>query len=167
MTEYVLSIDHSDFWGNVDKSQGEGSCWPWLGSLMTSGYGRYRVHPGDSGRWRAHRIALCLTTGQPYRSELNVLHSCDNPPCCNPGHLSWGTQQDNLRDAQRKGRMTNGGKTWTRRFEDEDILKVHELISRGFSKRQAADELGMSKTYVEQMIAGRSKRSNDLLSSKR
>lgn len=62
--------------------------------------------------------------------------------------------------------MTNRGKTWTRRFEDADILKIHDLISRGFSKRQAADELGMSKIYVEQMIAGRSKRSNDLLSSK-
>jgi hypothetical protein len=33
-----------------------------------------------------------------------VMHSCDNPPCCNPDHLSLGTHLQNMAECRAKDR---------------------------------------------------------------
>ena len=48
--------------------------------------------------WRAHRLMYFLRNGS-IDPKLDVMHSCDNPPCCNPAHLSQGTRKQNIRDA--------------------------------------------------------------------
>jgi hypothetical protein len=35
---------------------------------------------------------------------LLACHRCDNPPCCNPAHLFWGSPLDNTRDCIAKAR---------------------------------------------------------------
>lgn len=51
----------------------------------------------------SHRVAWTLANGN-IPDGLDVLHKCDNPPCCNPSHLFIGTARDNARDAISKGR---------------------------------------------------------------
>jgi len=55
---------------------------------------------------KAHRVAWELHYG-PIPQNMQVLHRCDNPPCCNPDHLFLGTQADNVADmiAKKRGRM--------------------------------------------------------------
>lgn len=48
--------------------------------------------------WRAHRLMFFLHNGT-IDPKLDVMHSCDNPPCCNPAHLSQGTRRVNIRDS--------------------------------------------------------------------
>lgn len=83
------------FWTKVEKRD-VSACWPWKGSVMGEGYGRYR-------QAYTHRLAWMLANG-PIPAGLFVLHKCDNPPCCNPDHLFLGTQADNVRDRDAKGR---------------------------------------------------------------
>lgn len=90
------------FWAKVNRTDG---CWEWQASRNNYGYGLFHVGVGAAGRIRssAHRFAYELAHG-PIPKGLNVCHSCDNPPCCNPAHLFLGTQRDNVLDAARKGR---------------------------------------------------------------
>jgi hypothetical protein len=90
------------FWSKVDKS---GACWEWTASRDCHGYGSF-CGPGRQ-TWLAHRFAIYLATGEHPADSL-VLHSCDNPPCCNPAHLRCGTVADNVRDALERGRYRYG-----------------------------------------------------------
>lgn len=92
----------SAFWSRV-KVSAANDCWPWAGAKRAAGYGDFKTR---AGRWRAHRLALILHDGRDAKKV--VRHLCDNPACCNPNHLAWGTDQENAYDRMslRDGRKT-------------------------------------------------------------
>lgn len=95
--------DISRFWNKINV-KGANDCWPWKNSTRGSlGYGQFRI--GDR-ICDAHRIALELMSG-PLKKGKYILHNCDNPKCCNPRHLSAGTQKGNMDDMTDKGRGDN------------------------------------------------------------
>lgn len=67
---------------------------------MTKGYGQTRY---EGKLWGTHRLAYVLTHGDIPKG-LQVMHSCDNRSCCNPAHLSVGTNLDNVNDMIVKNR---------------------------------------------------------------
>jgi hypothetical protein len=70
---------------------------------MHNGYGMLGLGRRTDPKTAAHRVAWTVAVG-PIPEGLNVLHHCDNRPCCNPAHLWLGTQRDNLLDMVAKGR---------------------------------------------------------------
>ena len=93
-------------WGRVDTGGEADDCWEWTGARTALGYGRIK---GDRCTVQTHRLAYELTYG-PIPDGLFVMHSCDNPPCCNPAHLAVGTNADNVHDSMRKGRARSGSR---------------------------------------------------------
>ena len=91
--------DEERFWSKIDR-RGTEKCWPWLAAKQKGGYG---VAWFGGKLFRAHRLAFMLGRTE-FVGALSVLHSCDNPSCCNPRHLFLGTQRDNMRDMIGKGR---------------------------------------------------------------
>jgi len=85
----------------------ESGCWEWQSALGDRGYGIFWI---DSRRKSAfaHRYSLEMALGAPLPRGMLVMHSCDNPKCVNPDHLSLGTNSDNLVDASQKGRIARG-----------------------------------------------------------
>ena len=108
------------FWTQVAQCQHHipctKCCWPWNGRKDSSGYGVLYICGPEWGNMRAPVLALEFAHGAmllPFLfrpGRLLATHRCDNPPCCNPAHLRWGTHGDNIRDAIRKGRWRAGGK---------------------------------------------------------
>lgn len=91
------------FWDNLNKEDSE-ICWNWMGYRNRVGYGQIKV---GGKNLRAHRVAYAIANGH-VPASLDVLHSCDNPPCCNPNHLWLGTDLDNVADKVAKGRQAKG-----------------------------------------------------------
>jgi hypothetical protein len=81
-------------------------CWEWQNYRSPDGYGRSTGHGGEV---MVHRIAYADRHG-PIPAGMQVLHRCDNPPCCNVEHLFLGTALDNVADRVRKGRTAAGAK---------------------------------------------------------
>lgn len=90
----------------TDTSGGPTSCWPYMGRRTSSGYGLLHVYDQDGHvrNVRAHRVAWEQASGRVIPDQMCVLHSCDNPPCCNPAHLRLGSLKDNTQDMLAKGR---------------------------------------------------------------
>lgn len=98
----ISAVDEDDaarFWRHVQKSDG---CWIWMGTKNRNGYGMFGVH-GE--QFPAHRVAFTIVNGLIPDGRI-VMHRCDVRDCVNPIHLLLGTQQDNVRDAAKKGRGT-------------------------------------------------------------
>lgn len=110
------------FWPKVQKREPY-VCWLWTASLQNKGYGQIGTIIGAKPKQLyAHRVAWELTHG-PIPKGQCVLHKCDNPPCCNPGHLFLGTKAENTEDMVSKGRQASGERSGPKRHP--------ELLARG------------------------------------
>jgi hypothetical protein len=118
--------DIARFWSKVAKS-GKNECWPWTAkSKHWLGYGLFTIANGKPGGIKvvSSRIACFLEHGPAPELKPHALHSCDNPPCCNPKHLRWGTQKDNASDAKERNRLKNPPRVWDNPIWKERALSV-------------------------------------------
>lgn len=117
------------FWAKVQRSADITECWIWLACRNPAGYGAFNI----GGRaWLAPRVAYLLTYG-PFPLELNVLHRCDNPPCCNPHHLFLGTQTENILDMRVKGRgnVGRGSRHRLAKLTDAQVIEIRKRYEQG------------------------------------
>lgn len=133
-----------NFWAHVDV-RGPDECWPWLLGEERGGY-RYGGLAVD-GRWqKAHRYAFYLAHG--YWPKV-TLHTCDNPPCCNPAHLIDGTQKTNAQDMARKRRHGNA------RVTVRGVEVIRQMMAAGHTYRSVGEYLGLSYHSVYSVLRER------------
>jgi hypothetical protein len=141
------------FWALVSRGPDE-DCWIWQGTLMGKGYGKF--YTAEKRHTGAHRISYLLHHGEIPDGML-VRHTCDNPPCVNPGHLLLGTVRDNSADARDRGRLSGGslkGTAHPRCLLTED--SVQDIRSGRFTTKEFAELYGVSVSTVQGIRRGRS-----------
>lgn len=142
----------AQFWAKVRKQPGDG-CWEWTGSFNDKGYGKVRV---DGRMVRAHRVAWELAHGPlSLPADATVCHRCDNPACVRPDHLFLGTQLDNIRDRDAKGRAARGAQTGAAKLSDEDVRAIRAAAG-DLSGRALARRYGVSHVVVQGILRGES-----------
>ena len=143
-------------------------CWEWTACRDGFGYGMIFNGEKSTGKrsLRAHRVSLELATGQKIPDDMFVLHHCDNPPCCNPDHLYVGTQTENVRGRDERGRQrapcgeAHGGV----KVPNELVREAVAMVKSGMTQKAAAAAI-QSKGYpctqitVSQWIRGRCRQS--------
>lgn len=133
------------FWGFVDK-RGPDDCWEWTGSRHGGGYGLI----GINGRSvRTHRFSYEIHKG-PIPKGMKVLHTCDNPPCVNPGHLYAGSHQDNMDDKMEKGRhkVNMGEAHHSAKFTEEHVRDIRKRRADGETGVALAKEYGVTTAAI-------------------
>lgn len=139
-------------WSRVSIGS-ENECWRWIGA-KTRGYGSLRF---EGKAYRAHRVALMLTAGV---ADLDALHLCDNTACCNPRHLMWGDQKENIRQAIERDRIarSHSEKHWKARLTDEQAREAKRRLSIGHTQLDIAAALGVDRMVITDIKRGRSYR---------
>lgn len=91
----------------------------------------------------AHRLAYELYNNVTVHDEIMVRHSCDNRKCCNPLHLSLGTNQDNMDDKRRQS------------LSDKDVREIYRLATNRVHTQKVIGEMfDIGKSFVNHIKSG-------------
>lgn len=131
----------------IDKC-GEDECWNYLGYKNNDGYGIIGISNGKTEG--AHRVVYKLEKGEIPQDKV-IMHTCDNPECCNPKHLVLGTQNDNIQDMISKGRFVP--RITPYKLTKEQIKEVRDKYTgmRG-EKVKLAKEYGVVVTTITNIL---------------
>jgi hypothetical protein len=118
-------------------------CWLWQGARIPDGYGSAWCDGRQQG---VHRLAYAVVKGR-IPIGLCVLHRCDVPQCVNPDHLFLGTNADNSRDRERKGRgnQVRGTDHYKAKLTETKVLAIRMA---GKNYKQIATEYGISPSLA-------------------
>ena len=147
------------FWSKVDI-QSEDECWNWTATKTAFGYGSFRIGSMKDGTRRkemAHRVSYMLANGSYPEKGLLVTHSCDNPACVNPKHLSKGTYSSNGKESYARKRRWNqlhGGVKHIRcNFSELSIQRI-KIVGKSIRASVLAEMFGVGKTTISAIISG-------------
>lgn len=161
--DYVRRGIHPDpvvnFWRRVDKA-GPNGCWIWTGGRDKWGYGDLYFR---GKHVQAHRLSWRFLRSEP--GKMDVLHKCNNPPCCNPDHLYLGNDLDNARDRDAAGTATRGERNYHAILTEKQVIELRRefryLPSFGKRRRTNLTELmakfpGSSREALYMAATGKS-----------
>jgi hypothetical protein len=164
-----MNDEELENWFFSQKDIEKDNCWKWTGVIANHGYGQLSV---KGKRFLTHRFSLQLHLKRIIPSNIEVRHSCNNPACFNPEHLSEGTHKENMNDMvlanrQAKGiylsKRLNGIEHIKSRGENNNKSKLTEIQVREIltsypeiSKYKLSNLYGVSSTQISRILNGES-----------
>lgn len=130
---------HDRFFASFERVDG---CWVWSRGRFDSGYGAFSLRNKNR---RAHRVAYEMFKG-PIPDGMLVTHSCDNPPCVNPRHLSLGTPQSNMDEKVARGREAHV--RGHHKLTPDQVSAIRERLSAGEKQAPIAKAFGVGQATI-------------------
>lgn len=124
-------------------------CWEWSGCRNKCGYGIMTYH---GKAWLVHRWVFRAING--YLPE-SVMHTCDNPCCCNPYHLAAGNPNLNAKDRSAKGRNRGGEgvRNVGSKLTELQVREIRGLYNQGFNKYEIAKKYPVDHLAIYRICA--------------
>lgn len=146
---------YDDFWSRVSIG-GIDQCWPWIFGRTEKGYGYVSM---NGKRMRAHVAALLFSGRIPTPGKFGC-HHCDNPPCCNPWHLFFGSPKENTADMLRRGRdnHVHGECSKSSKLTNAMVVNIRSRFKSGCKingLRPLSREFGIQRAWIKEIIQGR------------
>ena len=139
---------NSRFWDKVNV-RGADDCWEWSANKNNKGYGMFRCRSlGFRSKQLAHRLSYAAANG-PIEAGKVIMHTCDNPPCVNPAHLSVGTHADNMADASMKFRRPQQKYT-----ADQITELLKDYVAGGLSRAELSAKHGVPLASLNDYTTG-------------
>lgn len=144
------------FWAKVDKLgpilvRKLGRCWVWTAATDSSGYGHLRSS-GHGQLVATHRLSWHFAYGE-IPIGFCVLHKCDNPSCVRPSHLFLGTQKDNAKDREQKGRTNRHHPSPSAKTTEACVREIRSIYASGRVTQQSlCDQFNLGRTAVSDIV---------------
>jgi len=136
-------IDPNNFITKTD------TCWLWTGAVNQWGYG---VYTRNYRRCFAHREAWEAHNRQSAKG-LVIRHSCDNPRCVNPAHLSAGSHADNRADTISRNRQAKGERSAHAKLTEDQIRRIRERYkAKEITQKALAAVYGVSLDTIHKVV---------------
>lgn len=142
------------FWAKVEP---DGDCLIWTGAKTKSrGQWRGRVRVGGKLRY-THQIALEAKLGRKILPGHQSNHTCDRSLCVRGEHLYEGTQPQNVRDMNERGRavVMRGSRHGRAKLTETTAALALAMVAAGGSHRRVAAMLQVSHQTIQALVAGR------------
>lgn len=138
---------------NKISAPNENGCELWTGCTTKKSHrGQVRV---NGKIYHVYRLRWELEQG-PIPKGMFVCHKCDTPNCVTISHLFLGTPADNSKDAVLKGRQKPshvvGEAHGKSRWKNEEVLKMRELYSQGYSQNSIAKIFNTKQSIIRLIV---------------
>ncbi len=146
------------FWSKVAITANDEKCWEWQASKRGNGYGRFTITKSTMNKssYISSRVAYYIKNNVDPIGKV-IMHSCDNPSCVNPKHLSIGTYKENSIDREKKNRsgssFKKGENNIKSKLNENEVREIRERYSNGnITQKELGKEYGTNGHYINSII---------------
>ena len=148
------------FFQFVEKGN-QNECWLWTGGRSNGKGGKRNIRRAafwiNGTTMHASRAAWIIFRGDP--EDRWVLHTCDNHLCVNPNHLYLGDRFDNAQDRVNRSpnSFVKGEAHSQAKLTGDDVSEIkNKYKPHRYSQQRLANEYGVTRTTIQQIVEGRS-----------
>lgn len=130
-------------------------CLEWPFSKAKAGYGRVYYQ----GKMHVASRCMAMLVHGDIPADIQVRHTCDNPPCCNPNHLVLGTPLQNHVDSVERGRhvpppLKVGVENSSAKLTEENVREIRALWASGLKRFPIAKRFNVSFKTIVRIVDG-------------